>query len=70
MNGVGGRENDDDEIVDMEITGKLDYDEGFGHSDDLGIEAMEDIEELSLQELLTSERFAGAGTAVEFFGSF
>jgi len=70
VNGVGGRENDDDEIVDMEITGKLDYDEGFGHSDDLGIEAMEDIEEPSLQELLTSERFAGAGAAVEFFGSF
>ena len=66
VNGVSGRKNDDYEIVDMDITGKLDYDEGFSHSDDWGIEAMEDIEEPSLQELLTLERFAGAGAAVEF----
>ena len=66
VNGVSGHKKDDDEIVDMDITGKLDYDEGFSHSNDWGIEAMEDIEEPSLQELLTLERFAGAGAAVEF----
>src|SRR5438046_1199303 len=50
----------------MDITGKLDYDEGFSHNNDWGIEAIEDIEEPSLQEFLTLEKFAGAGVAVEF----
>ena len=34
VNGVSGRENDNDEIVDIYITGELDYDEGFSYSDD------------------------------------
>ena len=34
VNGVSGRKNDDDEIVDIDITGELDYDEGFSYSDD------------------------------------